>query len=659
MKRLSFTIFLMGLFLLNTVGQEMKKTDSFRMMYAKESESVMMDIMCENSISVPLYEIKVPVYGMSLDMDVTINSEDYLLRIVLEDSLGRIFLMAEDYPAIGKGKKAKYIDYAEETAILWQIRPKTLRIHAYGARVHLKRLNYATSIEEKMRSEEVVKRENDDIRIEQAKQKCDLLSKTINKNKELWIAGVTKLASLSFADRLRIIGGTETTVTDGIEFYSGGVFYMRSHNHKNDNNSPRSINTNNDCIPEFSWRDRHGKDWLTPVKDQGQSGYCCAFCTISCLETVANLYYNQKIDMDLSEQEAAVCNTDTLPWTGMLLSAPLSYIKNQGVCEEAAYPFVDSEAESHICRSEEISPTENIRISNYQHVNQNEQDIKKALIKYGPLASGFKRYDHTLPADSMPSNHAMALYGYSVVQAGDNIFQLMEYGNVGDHGLVPAFTVEENSPFIGRTVWKFKNSYINGDATNPPYMFIIFDNLQHMLGCYALNTPLTSLIYDENDIVWEDTDGDGFYNWGIGDKPSSCPSWVPEEPDGDDSNPTIGPIDEFGNTIDINPDDNPIIYINSDTSSSSPTSYSNNVVVQNNATWTLSHDHHFHYGAWIKVKSGSKLVINACILTSAHLILEPGSKLVISNGGTLITPVTAKFIAPLGATVDISSGTIM
>lgn len=102
-----------------------------------------------------------------------------------------------------------------------------------------------------------------------------------------------------------------------------------------------------------------------------------------------------------------------------------------------------------------------------------------------------------------------------------------------------------------------------------------------------------------------------------------------------------------------------IILVFTNTSSSSSASYSNNVVVQNNATWTLGHDHHFHYGAWINVKSGSKLVINGCTLASARLILEPGSKLVISNGGLLVTPVTAKFTAPLGVTVDISNGTIM
>ena len=61
----------------------------------------------------------------------------------------------------------------------------------------------------------------------------------------------------------------------------------------------------------------------------------------------------------------------------------------------------------------------------------------------------------------------------------------------------------------------------------------------------------------------------------------------------------------------------------------------------------------------IQVKAGSELIIDSCALVSAKLILEPGSKLVISNGGTLITLVSAKFFAPIGATVDIISGTVM
>ena len=613
-----------------------------------------------SSGEIEFQEVMDPVYGLSLDMEIERLSDNYLVRVVMEDSNGMKYLVVEDYPMLGMEGKTVYEDFCEETALLWEVRPKKLRIHCHGAKVTINSLRLTSSLEKGIISSDIVNELSCNLRLHQAEEKRDALEKTVRARGKLWFAGITSLSLLPFAERMRVMGLPEDGYTNGIEFYDGGIFDIASLDNETESDIQEQMMQSGieepPCVEAFSWRDRHGKDWLTPVKDQGESGYCSAFTAISCLEAVVNLYFNKKIDMDLSEQEAAVCNGSSNPWHGMSLSTPLHYIRYHGVCEETAYPFVNDPVP---CESGNISPTENVRINNYQYVSLNEQSIKKALIKYGPLASGFTRYDHTIPPDSMPPNHAMALYGYGVVHAGDTIFHLWNY-NAGDHGLVPAFIVEENSPFIDRTVWKFKNSYINGDNTNPPYMFIVYDNLGHMPGCYALISPVTSLIFDAEDIVWEDVDGDGFYNWGISEnKPSSCPSWVPEEKDGDDSNPTIGPMDEYGYTTDANPEDNPIIYITTNTSSSSPASYSNNVIVQNNATWILSHEHHFHYGAWIKVKTGSKLVINACTLASAKLILEPGSKLVISNGGKLVTPANAKFTAPLGATVDISSGTIM
>lgn len=50
----------------------------------------------------------------------------------------------------------------------------------------------------------------------------------------------------------------------------------------------------------------------------------------------------------------------------------------------------------------------------------------------------------------------------------------------------------------------------------------------------------------DNDIACEDRDGDGYFNWGVGAMPPSCPAGVRTEPDGDDSAPCLGPMDEFG-----------------------------------------------------------------------------------------------------------------
>ena len=58
---------------------------------------------------------------------------------------------------------------------------------------------------------------------------------------------------------------------------------------------------------------------------------------------------------------------------------------------------------------------------------------------------------------------------------------------------------------------------------------------------------LISYVYTDDDIRCVDLDGDGYYNWGIGPKPATCPDGCPDENDCDDSDPEFGPyIDSTG-----------------------------------------------------------------------------------------------------------------
>ncbi len=593
------------------------------------------------------------VYSMSVNMDLNITCEDFLVRLILEDANNNIYLMAEFNPMNTNSNKISCVQFCEETSIMWKVRPKQLRIYIYGAELILYSLCYTENAN--CRNESDACKKADSLRENQALEKCSIINNYLLNNQQLWIPGVTSLSKMKFSDRMRIIGGSESSVTDGIEYYTYGIFYFKSHDVSNKRNIKNlASNTTSNCVQEFSWRDRHGKNWLTPVKDQGQSGFCSAFAAVSCVEAIANLYYNQILNLDLSEQEAAVCNEKNNPWIGMDPIYPLEYIRLHGICEETAYPFVDDSLESTYCRSSEIFPEENIRISSTKSIHFVEDSIKKALIKYGPLVSGYRVFDQNTHFRKV---HAMALYGFSVVHEGDTVAHLVDY-STNSYGLYPPFIIENGSPLIGKTVWKFKNSYINGDDSNPPYLFIVFENVAHMYNIIAVKTPIYSLHYNQNDIVCSDEDGDGYYFWGIGEKPSTCPSWVPDESDGDDSNPHVGPMDEYGFTSNVNPENNSITYISTSTNTSSPASYSNNVVVQNNATWTISHELHFHYGAWIRVKSGATLKIDGGALISANVILESGSNLIIENNGLLVSPSTAKFHAGVGVNVNVVYGQI-
>jgi C1A family cysteine protease len=82
----------------------------------------------------------------------------------------------------------------------------------------------------------------------------------------------------------------------GFEYYKGGYFML-----------PGSINEyksfpESEYANEFSWRNRHGKDWVTPVKHQGSCRSCWAFAPIAATELLVNIYYNSQLNYDLSEQ---------------------------------------------------------------------------------------------------------------------------------------------------------------------------------------------------------------------------------------------------------------------------------------------------------------------------------------------------------------------
>ena len=89
--------------------------------------------------------------------------------------------------------------------------------------------------------------------------------------------------------------------------------------------------------------------------------------------------------------------------------------------------------------------------------------------------------------------------------------------------------------------------------------------------------------YNDSNIISRDDDGDGYYTWGIGDRPLSVPEWAPNQQDGDDSDYSKGPVNRYGFLKDNNPDNKDTIFVEADRRADYQLTLSIRHILENNA----------------------------------------------------------------------------
>lgn len=638
MRQYRFICILIALLSINiSDAKELFRLD----MYHRKVTSIPVNQTFEKSEIISPFKLNYPISGFSINANIEKISDDYFVRIILIDKLGREYLVLESYNLISNNIKNPLLSYCEETNYLDNIIPDIVKIVVKNARLTLNNIEYINSEDDKKSDD---KRDGKDLRFKQVQRLTDIINSYNSKHNKLWRAGITELSLKKYESRKRILGINDDICTGGFEYYCDGIFEIGK---KEQTSEPRTS-----FIDEFDWRNRHGKNWITPNKDQMDSGFCSAFTAIGVTEAMARLYYNQLIDVDLSEQEAACCNGTSNPWTGMSVSAPLQYIRDNGVCNELDYPFVNDSLESLYCRSSSINPTELIKIGGFTSVNITEDGIKNAIINHGPLASSIHTYYYNPDSTIFPIHHAMPIVGFGKLHVGDTIYR----HTLPDGSFSGAFTVKPGDPRVGCTYFIYKNSYgTSNDEARQGYMYIIHYNCLASVGqTYYLTPSIESMIYEDSNIICEDADGDGFYFWGLGPKPSHCPAWAPDTPDGDDSNINYGPMDSYGNLQAL-----PYgITIKTPTTYTSNFTTSNRIGIVDGGRLTVTGTTTLTGDGRIRVCEGGILEINGGTLQNADLELVPGCQIIIKNNGKINMANGKSFDAPAGALVDIPYGSV-
>ena len=323
-----------------------------------------------------------------------------------------------------------------------------------------------------------------------------------------WTAGDNSIVELYYKDKKQIYG--EAYNLFGYDYYKEGVFELFW------------VNEYEECsdflVHKFDWRYRHDAcdsasyyfedndsktGWLTSVKDQNSPQICksCwAFGSVGSFEAIFNLYYNEHYDFDFSEQElVSTCCMDCGDCDGGEEYKALDYIANNGLITENCFKY---QALSLLCTDTGrcSNPDTIAYLCTKKFISRNPDSLRKALIENGPLTFSFK---------TGGKGHTVVLVGYYVDPSDSSAIWVLK---------------ENAGPLEG------ENGFI--------YLKLTMDRVMRVYGLvdsvYISESPIDVNCYDK--------DNDGYYWWGIGPKPDSCPD-CPDQRDSNDNDPFLGPFD--------------------------------------------------------------------------------------------------------------------
>lgn len=224
----------------------------------------------------------------------------------------------------------------------------------------------------------------------------------------------------------------------------------------------------------FDWRDKDGKNWVTPVKNQRSCGSCWAFGAIGAVESAVLIYTEDPDkDIDLSEQHlvSECCSAGSCG--GGYPSAALRYVRDTGVPDEACYPYTAKDGPCDPCAGWE---TRAWKTTDHVYVESTEDDFKFALQEYGPMSVVIRVPDdwyyyragvYTPVTDIGWANHAVVLCGWDDADGcwivknswgqgwGESGYARVKYGNIEKYNY--AYAIEGvvdpgSSPDIGKWV---------------------------------------------------------------------------------------------------------------------------------------------------------------------------------------------------------------
>lgn len=580
------------------------------------------------------------------------NTQDSYARVTIKDRYDVEHLVYENYPLLSDDNPSCFSKIAVESVLLDDIVPTSMKIEIFDASVQIDSIYYSAA---QNLSQSFPARARA-IHQEQTQALANKLNAHLRENRMPWFAGCTPIALKSFEEKKQMFG-PKVPCLHGFDYYMGGLYVISPNQIRTLNQEQYSMRSNS-YVNDFDWRNRHGKNWITSVKQQ-RKNTCWDFATVATIESNFNIYFNQvfedSITNNLSEQELVSCldnDWHTIAYrldTGGIARNALDYVKRKGIVRESCFPWIGNVS----CDNKCSNPTEQVSFSSFRNLYWNNSftgpkyaytdaiadSLRKAVIKSPVVVDHFRN-----------GGHSVSCIGFHQIQMGDTLCQNF----ASDYHFVVDSTT---SYYINKISWIIKNSWGSGWGENG---FAKLTFIGDTLRLYETIPPFTSLIYSDGDRCVTDNDMDGYYTWGSGSKPANLPVWIPNQQDGDDTNSSIGAIDGYGNcdTLTISPAVTWYIDSNVNYNSTDYFTYPNIVIVQDGTLNITDAIMTMKRNATINVQDGGRLIINGGQICEANIIVENGGTLIIDHGGLIQLSHNGQYITHVGAKVSINYGWI-
>lgn len=134
----------------------------------------------------------------------------------------------------------------------------------------------------------------------------------------------------------------------------------------------------------FSWRDRNGIDFVTPIRDQSPLSSCETCSLVAAVESKILIKLNVSFNCDLSEAHLWFNCEPNLKY-GSYPDNNLCYLKTYGVPDEACWPYPTERKLYPPNMSCDCWQDRTVKITDWEFLPADQTTMKNALITYGPI----------------------------------------------------------------------------------------------------------------------------------------------------------------------------------------------------------------------------------------------------------------------------------